>query len=127
VVSLFSKAILERRRPTIYGDGEQSRDFIFADDIAALCDLAARSRAGVGKVYNGGRGERVTLNQIWALLQKIEGIDLPAEHGPWREGDVRHSQADISAARRDLGFEPKVSLEDGLRRTLEWTRGVRGS
>jgi len=122
VLSVFMKAILERTSPTIYGDGEQSRDFTFVEDIAALNLKAARARVRPGQVYNAGNGGRVTLNQAWALLQKLEGIELPARYGPEREGDVRHSQADTTVARRDLGHAPQYSFEEGMKRTLEWYR-----
>lgn len=120
VLSLFSSCLLEERAPTINGDGEQSRDFIYVDDVVQLNLLAARSPQAPGKVYNGGTGQRHSLNKTWSLMQKLAGADLPAKYGPPRAGDVRHSQADISAARNDLGFEPKIDFEEGLRRTLEW-------
>jgi len=122
VLSIFCNAVLDRRAPTIFGDGEQSRDFIYVDNIVELNLLAARSEAAAGKVYNAGLGVQTTLNETWALLQKIEGVDLPPEHGPGREGDVKHSLADISAAQRDLGFSPAVGYEEGLRKTLDWYR-----
>jgi UDP-glucose 4-epimerase len=122
VLSLFMKAILERRSPTIFGDGEQSRDFTYVDDVAALNLKAARAPNVSGKMYNGGNGGRVTLNQAWALLQKIEGVEVPAAYGPPRPGDVRHSQADITEAVRDLGHAPRFSFEEGMRQTLEWYR-----
>ena len=71
-------------------------------------------------------GRRVNLNEVWSTMQRIEGVDLPPNYGPERSGDVQHSEADISLARRDLGFEPKVSLEEGLRRTLDWIRASKG-
>ncbi|MGH9672125.1 MAG: SDR family oxidoreductase [Bryobacteraceae bacterium] len=122
VISIFMRCLLERRPPPIHGDGEQSRDFTFVDDVVALCLKAARAEGVAGKVYNAGNGHRFTLNQVWEALQKIEGIRLPARYQPSREGDVRHSQADTAAAVLDLGHEPQFSLEDGLRRTLEWYR-----
>jgi nucleoside-diphosphate-sugar epimerase len=73
-------------------------------------------------MYNGGNGGRITLNQAWEMLQKIEGVSLPATYGPPRAGDVRDSQADTRAVIRDLGYTPKFSFEEGLRRTLEWYR-----
>ena len=123
VLSLFMKAILERRPPTIFGDGENSRDFTYVEDVADLNLKAARAPGVSGKVYNGGNGGRITLNQAWALLQKIEGVEIPPRYGPPRAGDVRDSQADITAAVRDLGHAPRFSFEEGLRRTLEWYRG----
>jgi UDP-glucose 4-epimerase len=122
VLSLFMKAILERCSPAIYGDGEQSRDFTYVEDVAELNLKAARAQNVSGKVYNGGNGGRITINQAWALLQKLVGVDLPARYGPPRAGDVRHSQADTTAAARDLGYAPHVSFEEGMRRTLEWYR-----
>jgi nucleoside-diphosphate-sugar epimerase len=122
VLSLFMKAVIERRTPTIFGDGEQSRDFTYVEDVAEL-NLKAACAANVsGKVYNGGTGGRITLNQAWALLQKIEGVDLPANYGAVRQGDVRDSQADTAASSRDLGHAPRFSFEEGMRRTLEWYR-----
>jgi UDP-glucose 4-epimerase len=123
VLSLFMKAILERRPPTIFGDGEHSRDFTYVEDVADLNLKAARAPGVSGKVYNGGNGGRITLNQAWALLQKIEGVQIPARYGPPRAGDVRDSQADVTAAVRDLGHAPRFSFEEGMRRTLEWYRG----
>jgi len=75
-----------------------------------------------GKVYNGGNGGRVTLNQAWELTQKLAGVKIPAKYGPPRAGDVRDSQADTTLAVRDLGHAPRFSFEDGLKRTLEWYR-----
>src|SRR5690242_11182111 len=122
VLSLFMKAVLERRAPTIFGDGEQSRDFTYVEDVAALNLKAARAPNVSGKLYNGGNGGRITLNQAWALLQKFEGVELPPKFGPPRPGDVRHSQADTTLAVRDLGHAPQYSFEQGMRRTLEWYR-----
>lgn len=120
VLSLFITAVLERRRPTIFGDGEQSRDFTYVEDVAELCVKAARAPGVAGKVYNAGNGGRYTLNQVWAMLNRIEGTDIPASYRPARAGDVRHSQASTGAAVRDLGHAPKFTLEEGLRRTVEW-------
>jgi nucleoside-diphosphate-sugar epimerase len=124
VISLFMKALLERQPPTLYGDGEQSRDFTYVEDVAALTLKAARAPGVSGKVYNGGNGNRYTLNEVWAALQKIEGVSIPARYGLPRPGDVRHSQAGIAAAVRDLGHAPRFSLEEGLRRTLDWYRSA---
>ncbi len=122
VLSLFMKAVLERRSPTIFGDGGHSRDFTYVDDVVELNLKAARATGVSGKVYNGGNGGRITLNQAWALLQKIEGVEIPAVYGPPRAGDVRDSEADTTAAVRDLGYAPRFSFDDGMRLTLEWYR-----
>ncbi len=122
VLSLFMKHLLARTAPTIFGDGEQSRDFTYVEDVAGLCWKAAQSPSAIGKMYNAGNGVRYTLNQIWQMLQKMEGVDIPAKYGPPRSGDVRHSLADTTKNVRDLGHAPKFSVEEGLRRTLEWYR-----
>jgi UDP-glucose 4-epimerase len=122
VLSLFFKALIERRSPTIFGDGEQTRDFTYVEDVAALCAKAARVPGIGGRMYNAGNGNRYSLNAVWDLLQKMEGVSLPARYGPARAGDVRDSQADTTAARRELGHAPEFTLEEGLRRTLDWFR-----
>lgn len=120
VLSLFIKAIVERRSPTIFGDGRQSRDFTYVDDVVALNLKAARAPGVSGKLYNGGNGERITLNEAWRLVQEIEGVTIAANYGPPRAGDVHDSQADIAAAAADLGHAPRFSFEEGLRLTLAW-------
>lgn len=122
VLSIFLTCLIERRSPTIYGDGEQSRDFTYVEDVAELMLKASEAANGSGRVYNAGNGGRYTLNQTWSLLQKLEGVDLPPLYGPARPGDVRDSQADITAAARDLGHAPKFTFEQGLRLTLDWYR-----
>ena len=122
VLSLFLKALTEHQTPTIFGDGEQTRDFTYVDDVAGLCLKAAEAKGVAGRVFNAGNGGRYTLNQIWSYLQQLEGIFLPPEYGPARAGDVRDSQADTRAAVEHLGHAPQFTLEEGLRRTLEWFR-----
>jgi len=124
VLSLFINCVLDRRPPVIYGDGEQSRDFTYVEDVVALNLKAARAAGASGGMYNAGNGGRITINQAWALLQKFEGVEIPAQYAPSRPGDVRDSQADVTAAVRDLGHSPKYSFEEGLRLTLEWYRGA---
>ncbi len=125
VISVFMKALLEHRSPTIHGDGEQSRDLTYVEDVAELTLKAAAAPGVSGRVFNGGNGGRYTLNQVWEMLQRIEGVEIPAIYGPLRAGDVRHSQADTTAAVRDLGHAPRFSLEEGLKRTLDWYRKTR--
>jgi len=123
VLSLFNKSVLDRRSPVIHGDGEQSRDFTYVEDVAELCMKAANAGSEVlGRVYNAGNGNRYTLNLVWDVLRKIEGVSIPPSYGPPRAGDVRHSQADTTAAVRDLGHAPRFPLEEGLRLTLDWHR-----
>jgi nucleoside-diphosphate-sugar epimerase len=122
VLSLFMRAILDRKSPTIFGDGEQSRDFTYVEDVAELNLKAAKAPNVAGRMFNGGNGCRISLNQAWALLQKLEGVTLPAKYGPDRAGDVKHSQADTTSAIAELGHAPKYSFEEGMKKTLEWYR-----
>jgi UDP-glucose 4-epimerase len=122
VLSIFLTALIQRRSPTIYGDGEQSRDFTFVEDVVGLLLKASEANGVSGKVFNAGNGNRYTLNETWRLLQKIEGVNLPANYGPPRPGDVHDSQADVRAAVRDLGHSPRFTFEEGLRQTLAWYR-----
>jgi UDP-glucose 4-epimerase len=119
VLSLFMKHLIARSAPTIHGDGEQTRDFTYVEDVAALV-IRASTKGVPGSVYNGGNGGRYSLNAIWQMLLQIEGVEIEPNYGPSRAGDVRDSQADTDAAKRDLGHDPKFSIEAGLRRTLEW-------
>ena len=120
VLSLFMKHLIARMPPTMFGDGEQSRDFTFVEDVAALCVKAASAPNAAGNMYNAGNGGRYTLNFIWGLLQEMEGVKLPAKYGPPRAGDVRHSMADTKLAVADLGHAPRFTIEEGLKRTLDW-------
>jgi UDP-glucose 4-epimerase len=125
VLSLFIKAVVERSSPTIFGDGEQSRDFTYVEDVVDLNLKAARAPGVSGKVYNGGNGGRITLNEAWRLVQQIEGVAIQANYGPSRPGDVHDSQADITSAVADLGHAPRFSFEEGLRLTLAWYKAQR--
>jgi UDP-glucose 4-epimerase len=122
VLSIFMKCVLTGETPTIFGDGEQSRDFTYVEDVAELNLKAARAKNVSGKVYNGGNGGRITLNEAWALAQKLAGVKIEAKYGAPRSGDVRDSQADTTLAIAELGHAPKCSFEEGLRRTLDWYR-----
>ena len=120
VLSRFITAMLRRERPVVFGDGEQSRDFTFVTD-AVQANLNACTAAGAsGKVFNIGTGHRVTLNDTLRALSRITGYEPEPRHDPPREGDILHSLADISEARRVLGYEPAVGFEEGLRVTVEW-------
>lgn len=126
VISIFMTCVLDRRAPTIFGDGETSRDFTFVEDVAQLNLKAAQAPSSCsGKMFNGGNGDRITLNRTWEVLQRIEGVSIPANYGPERAGDVKHSQADTTAAVRELGHAPNFSIETGLRETLAWYRAHR--
>ena len=120
VLSRFMLAVLEGQTPVIYGDGEQSRDFTYVANVVDEVLRACEAKDASGKVFNGGTGARITLNQVLLDLGKITGQKITAKHDPPRNGDILHSQADVSLARSVLGYEPKVLFEEGLRRTWEW-------
>lgn len=122
VLSVFMTCLLEGRSPTIYGDGEQSRDFTYVEDVVGLLLKAAEVPGISGKVFNAGNGGRITLNETWKQLQQIAGVNIPAKYGPPRAGDVRDSQADTVSAVKELGHAPRFTFEQGLRLTLEWYR-----
>lgn len=123
VIPKFVAALLAGRPLTIYGDGEQSRDFTYIDNVVEANLLALKAPDAAGKVCNIGCGERITLNQLVALLEKQLGVQARIHHGPPKPGDVRHSLADISRAKALLGYQPKVTIEEGLRRTVEAMKG----
>lgn len=126
VISRFISTLLRGEQPVIYGDGEQSRDFTFISNVVDANMLAAESAEAVGQVMNVATGNRATLNELLDALKKITGReDAQAEYREARVGDVRHSLADISLARRLLGYEPRVGLEEGLRQTIEWFKTSR--
>jgi UDP-glucose 4-epimerase len=118
VIALFTAALLEGRRPNVQGDGLQSRDFTYVANAVQALLRAADAPAASGNVYNIGNGETTTVLGLVHRLNEITGCRLAPLHGPPRPGDVRHSQADISRARRDLGYAPSVSFGEGLRRTV---------
>jgi UDP-N-acetylglucosamine/UDP-N-acetyl-alpha-D-glucosaminouronate 4-epimerase len=127
VIPNFITAFLRGDRPTVFGDGEQTRDFTYVDNVVEANLLAARADGASGKIYNVAVGERVSLNQIIEQLVELTGRDLEPVHAPERPGDVRDSLADVSKAERELGYVPKVRFEEGLRRTLDFHRGVPSS
>jgi nucleoside-diphosphate-sugar epimerase len=122
VLSLFMKHLLARTPPTIFGDGEQTRDFTYVEDVADLCVKASEAPGAAGKMYNAGNGGRYTLNRIWEILQQMEGVKIEPKYGPDRAGDVRDSMADTQRATAELAHAPRFTIEEGLRRTLEWYR-----
>jgi UDP-glucose 4-epimerase len=123
VISLFLAAMSEGRVPRIDGDGLQSRDFAFVANAVQALIKAADAPAAIGNVYNIGNGGSITVLDLVKHLNELLGKSIQPTFGPTRPGDVRHSQADITKARLELGYEPKVSFQEGLRLTLEAHRG----
>ncbi|PYQ50528.1 MAG: LPS biosynthesis protein WbpP [Acidobacteria bacterium] len=127
VISLFVTALLAGRRPVLYGNGEQSRDFTYVEDVVQGNLRALRARGLAGQHVNVATGHRVTLRELLRTIARELGVPARAERKPPRKGDVRHSLADISAARRLLGYRPRVDLETGLRHTVQWYRDTSGA
>lgn len=125
VLAKFITQMLAGEQPTIFGDGTQSRDFTYIDNVVSANLLAIKAPAsqGAGQVFNVATGERFDLNQAFQLLRKIIGFEGHAIYGPDRAGDVKHSLADLSRSEKLLGYKPVVNFEEGLRRTVEWYRG----
>jgi nucleoside-diphosphate-sugar epimerase len=126
VLSRFMLAVIEGKQPVIYGDGEQSRDFTYIDNIVDETLRACEAKGASGMVFNGGTGARITLNEVLKLLEKITGKKIEAKYDPPRTGDIRDSQADVSLAHKVLGYQPLVHLEEGLRRTWDWYKSNYG-
>jgi UDP-glucose 4-epimerase len=126
VLAKFIPQMLKGEQPVIYGDGEQSRDFTFIENVVNANLLASRKPADrvAGKVFNVATGNRITLNQTVDVLRGITGYSGPVGHTAERTGDVKHSLADITAAREALGYQPTVNFEEGLRRTVDWYRAA---
>jgi nucleoside-diphosphate-sugar epimerase len=127
VISLFATALLEGRQPTIYGDGEQTRDFTYVANVVDGVLRACEAPAASGETINVACGTRISLNTLLATMNRIVGTDGTAIRAIYKEpraGDVRDSQADIAKAKTILGYAPIVDLETGLRHTLEWCRSV---
>jgi len=122
VIPRFLTALLEKRRPIVFGDGEQTRDFTYIENVVQANLLAATSSAAVGAAMNIGCGERISLNAVLQTAGELLGIHVHAEYRDPRPGDVRDSLADISRARRLLDYRPKVTFREGLARTLSSLR-----
>jgi UDP-glucose 4-epimerase len=117
----FLRAAREAQAVTVYGDGEQTRDFTFVDDIVAATISAADS-GRPGRVYNVGGGERVSLNDVLRTIERVTGRELRKDRQEAQKGDMRDTSADTTSAAEDLGFHSTVSLDEGLRREWEWIR-----
>ncbi len=126
VMAIFCRKMLAGEQITIFGDGEQSRDFTYIEDVVLANLLAASAPADkiAGQVMNLATGGRVTLNEIFETLSSLTGYKGTPEYAPPRSGDIRHSLADICLARELIGYQPTIDLQEGLRRTVAWYRAA---
>ncbi len=124
VLAKFSLQMLQGQAPTVHGDGKQSRDFTFIENVvnANLLAISAPAEKVSGRVFNVATAQQITLNDAIASLRELTGYTGPVHYGPVRAGDIEHSYADISLARQALGYQPTVSFHEGLRRTIDWYR-----
>jgi UDP-glucose 4-epimerase len=124
VISIFMSKAASHQAPVIYGDGNQTRDFVYVKDVVKALLHAAQSDHRTGDVYNIGSGSRVTINRLWELIASLSGQHLKPLYQPARAGDIMHSAGNIDKARSILNFTNEFSLEQGLELTLEWFRGL---
>ena len=127
VISVFAAALLENRPPTIFGDGEQTRDFTYIANVVDGVLRACEAPRASGEIINVATGGRISLNRLFEGMRALVGADVKPVYAPPREGDVHDSQADLRKAQALLGYQPIVSFEDGLRRTVEWYRASRAA
>jgi len=124
VIPKFITSLLSGKEPMIYGDGGQSRDFTFVENVVEANILATKCITGLGETFNIACGQRVTINELAKSIDKILNVNIKPIHLDPRPGDVRHSLADISKAQACLGYEPKIGFEEGLRLTIDWYKKV---
>jgi nucleoside-diphosphate-sugar epimerase len=124
VIPLFVSKLIRGERPVIYGDGEQTRDFVHVENVVEANIRAAvnSGETASGQAFNIGCGERISINTLYRIIAGELGSDLEPEYGPPRSGEVRDSVADITAARAAFGYEPFVDVREGLKRSLAWYR-----
>jgi UDP-glucose 4-epimerase len=126
VISIFMTKALTAGVPVIYGDGRQSRDFVFVGDVVQALIRAANSEGAAGKVFNVGTGRSVTISALWEVVAALSGSSAKPVHEPPRPGDVPQSVSAIDAAQTDLGFAPEVGFQKGLELTMAWYRNILG-
>ena len=119
VISIFSDHLSHGKQPAIYGDGEQTRDFVYVSDVVEANIRAATAPAAAGKAINIATASKLSINGLLEMICNLKGQPFEPHYKPGREGDIRHSRADISAAREYLDWQPQVTFEDGLRRLFE--------
>jgi UDP-N-acetylglucosamine 4-epimerase len=124
VIPLFIKSFLSKNSPVINGSGEHSRDFTFVDDVvqANIVAMFTNEPKAINQVFNIAKGEKTTLNDLISILNKITDNKIDAIHGPERSGDIKHSLADISKAKKILGYNPSTTPVEGLKKTFDWYR-----
>jgi nucleoside-diphosphate-sugar epimerase len=122
VISVFASTLLDRRAPPIYGDGEQTRDFTYVANVVDGVLLACEAPRASGEIINVATGGRISLNVLFETMRRMIDVGVQPQYAAARAGDVRDSQADITKARELLGYEPRVSFEEGLQRTIDWYR-----
>jgi nucleoside-diphosphate-sugar epimerase len=127
VISVFATALIENRPPTIYGDGEQTRDFTYVANVVDGVLRACEAEGASGEMINVATGGRISLNHLYRTMRDVVGGTLEPTYAETRSGDVKDSQADISKAKRILGYEPIISFEEGLKRTVDWYRTTVGA
>jgi len=127
VISIFMTRAAAGEPPVIHGDGSQSRDFIFVEDVVRANLLAAEVGGASGEVMNIGTGAAITIQELWETVCALKGVQIEPEFGPPRSGDIKASRADIGKAKSILGFQPIHSFEKGLKMTLDWYEKVRSS
>jgi nucleoside-diphosphate-sugar epimerase len=126
VISRFIDAFMKKEQPIIYGDGEQTRDFTYIDNVIDANIKAAQTSKGLGQTANVANGERVSLNELFDVMRRVTGMnEVQAQYQPERKGDVKHSQADNTRAREWFGYEKLVGLEEGIKKTIEWWKQSR--
>ncbi len=123
VISIFMDRAASAKAPVIFGSGEQTRDFIFVQDVVSANLLAATEAGAEGKAFNVGTGRAITINRLWQQVADLAGVALKPEYQDARDGDILHSVAAIDLAREDFGFSPQIRFEDGLAQTYAWYRG----
>jgi len=127
VIAIFARALLHGQRPFIYGDGEQSRDFTFVENVVKANLLAVETNVEPGRVFNVGSGQAVTVNDLYREMAALLGTELEAGHRPERPGDVRHSLACLERIEAELGYSPAVGWREGIATTVEWYRARHSS
>ena len=122
VIPLFIRSFIEKKPPLINGSGEHSRDFTFVEDVvqANIQAMFTNNPLAINQVFNIAKGEKTSLNNLVDILNKITGYQIKAAHGPERSGDIMHSLADISKAKKLLDYHPSTSPEEGLKKTYDW-------